>query len=65
MMSYFWDSKPDKVYKLRFAKKDSKEEFIDYIGKLMIDQFWYLEIVYRKDAYCCAINIDFNMASGS
>lgn len=39
MMSYFWDSKADKVYKLRFAKKDSKEEFIDYIGKLMVDQF--------------------------
>jgi hypothetical protein len=39
MMSYFWDSKVDKLFKIRFAKKDSKEEFIDYITKLMVDQF--------------------------
>ncbi len=25
MMSYFWDSKVDKVYRIRFAKKDNKE----------------------------------------
>ena len=39
MMSYFWDSKVEKVYKLKFAKRDNKEEFIDYISKLMVDQF--------------------------
>lgn len=39
MMSYFWDNKVEKLYKLRFAKKDNKEEFIDYITKLMIDLF--------------------------
>lgn len=39
MMSYFWDSRTDKVYRFKFSKKDSKEEFVDYIGKLMIDQF--------------------------
>ena len=41
MMSYFWDNKVDKVYKIRFAKKDNKEEFMDYISKLMVDHFWY------------------------
>ncbi len=39
MMSYFWDSRVEKVYKLKFAKRDNKEEFIDYISKLMVDQF--------------------------
>ncbi len=39
MMSYFWDNRADKVYKFRFGKKDSREEFVDYIGKLMVDQF--------------------------
>jgi hypothetical protein len=39
MMSYFWDNKVDKVYRIRFAKKDNKEEFMDYITKLMVDQF--------------------------
>ena len=38
-MSYFWDDRADKVYKFRFGKKDSREEFVDYIGKLMVDQF--------------------------
>lgn len=42
MMSYFWDNKVDKIYRIRFAKKDNKEEFMDYISKLMVDQFWYL-----------------------
>ena len=37
MMSYFWDSKIEKSYKLKFCKKDNREEFIDYIGKLMVD----------------------------
>jgi len=39
MMSYFWDNKVEKTYRIRFAKKDNKEEFIDYIRKLMIDLF--------------------------
>lgn len=39
MMSYFWDNKVEKVYRIRFAKKDNKEEFMDYISKLMVDQF--------------------------
>jgi len=39
MMSYFWDSKIEKVYRLKFSKKDNREEFVDYIGKLMVDQF--------------------------
>ena len=42
MMSYFWDNKVDKVFRVRFAKKDSKEEFMDYIYKFMVDQFWSL-----------------------
>lgn len=37
MMSYFWDSRPEKVYRVRFGKKDSREEFMDYITKLMVD----------------------------
>lgn len=37
MISYFWDNKVSKVYRIRFNKKDNKEEFIDYITKLMID----------------------------
>jgi len=39
MMSYFWDNKIEKVFRVRFSKKDNKEEFIDYISKLMVDQF--------------------------
>lgn len=39
MMSYFWDNKIDKVHRIRFAKKDSKEEFMDYITKLMIGNY--------------------------
>ena len=39
MMSYFWDNKVDKVFRVLFAKKDSKEEFMDYIYKFMVDQF--------------------------
>lgn len=34
MLSYFWEAKSDKVYKLEFAKKDSREEFLDYVCKL-------------------------------
>ena len=37
MISYFWDTKIDKTYRIKFAKKDNKEEFMDYIKKLMID----------------------------
>lgn len=37
MMSYFWDNKLEKVFRVRFSKKDNKEEFMDYITKLMID----------------------------
>jgi hypothetical protein len=36
MMSYFWDSKAEKVHRVRFSKKDNKEEFLDYIAKLML-----------------------------
>jgi hypothetical protein len=39
MMSYFWESKADKLYRIRFAKKDNKEEFMDYITKLMVDNY--------------------------
>jgi hypothetical protein len=39
MMSYFWDNKIDKVYRIKFNKKDSKEEFMDYITKLMIGNY--------------------------
>jgi hypothetical protein len=39
MISYFWESKTDKMYRVRFAKKDNKEEFMDYITKLMIDNY--------------------------
>jgi hypothetical protein len=39
MMSYFWDNRVEKIYRLRFSKKDNKEEFIDYISKLMVDLF--------------------------
>lgn len=35
----------DKVYRVKFNKKDNKEEFIDYITKLMVDYYWY----YHKD----------------
>ena len=38
-MSYFWDNKVEKTFKLKFYKKDNKEEFTDYIAKLMVDQF--------------------------
>ena len=34
MMSYFWEQKPEAVYKVKFQKADSKEEFIDYIRKM-------------------------------
>jgi hypothetical protein len=37
VMSYFWDSKAEKVHRVRFSKKDNKEEFMDYIAKLMIN----------------------------
>lgn len=40
MMSYFWDNKIDKVHRIKFLKKDSKEEFMDYITKLMIGNYW-------------------------
>lgn len=39
MMSYFWDNKVEKVYRVRFSKKDSREEFMDYITKLMLDHY--------------------------
>lgn len=39
MMSYFWDNKLDKVYRVRFGKRDNKEEFMDYITKLMVDSY--------------------------
>ena len=39
MMSYFWDSKNEKVFRLKFSKKDNKEEFMDYITKLMVDNY--------------------------
>lgn len=35
MMSYLWDNKVEKCYRLRFAKRDSQEEFMDYVKKLM------------------------------
>ena len=35
MISYFWESKNDKIYRLEFPKKDSREEFLDYINKLV------------------------------
>lgn len=37
MMAYFWDSRPEKVYRIKFSKKDNREEFMDYITKLMLD----------------------------
>jgi len=40
MMSYFWDNKVEKIYRIKFGKKDSQEEFMDYITKLMIDNCW-------------------------
>jgi hypothetical protein len=39
MMSYFWDSRVEKVYRIRFGKRDSREEFIDSVAKLMIDNY--------------------------
>jgi hypothetical protein len=39
MISYFWDNKIDKVHRIKFGKKDSKEEFMDYITKLMIGNY--------------------------
>ena len=35
MISYFWEGKNDKIYRLEFSKKDSREEFLDYINKLV------------------------------
>jgi hypothetical protein len=37
MISYFWDNKADRIYRIRFNKKDNKEEFMDYITKLMVE----------------------------
>ena len=35
MMSYFWDNnKHITVYKIKFAKKDTAEEFVDYFKKI-------------------------------
>lgn len=34
MISYFWETKNDRVYRIEFPKKDSREEFMDYIRKL-------------------------------
>lgn len=34
MLSYFWETKNDKVYRLEFAKKDSREEFMDYLSRI-------------------------------
>ena len=34
MLSYFWETKNDKIHKFEFAKKDSREEFLDYASKL-------------------------------
>jgi len=39
MMSYFWDNKIEKIYRIKFSKKDNKEEFMDYISKLMADNY--------------------------
>jgi len=44
MMSYFWDNKIEKIYRIKFSKKDNKEEFMDYISKLMADNYWWLYI---------------------
>ena len=35
MISYFWESKNDKIYRVQFYKKDSREEFLDYVNKLI------------------------------
>lgn len=40
-MSYFWDNKNDKTYRVKFPKKDNKEEFLDYITKLINDHYWH------------------------
>ena len=37
MIAYFWDSRPEKVYRIRLSKRDSREEFMDYISKLIVD----------------------------
>lgn len=34
MLSMFWESKNDRVYRLEFQKKDAREEFVDYISKI-------------------------------
>jgi hypothetical protein len=35
MISYFWDTKNEKAYRIRLPSKDAKEEFCDYVKKLM------------------------------
>lgn len=34
MISYFWESKNDRIYRIEFQKKDSREEFLDYVAKI-------------------------------
>lgn len=36
MISYFWESKNERVYRVEFGKRDSREEFLDYVRKLRV-----------------------------
>lgn len=34
MISYFWETRNDRIYRIEFNKKDTREEFMDYIKKI-------------------------------
>ena len=42
MMSFLWDTKVDFGVQLRFAKKDNKEEFSDFIRKMVWVCLFYI-----------------------
>lgn len=45
MLSMFWESKNDRVYRLEFQKKDAREEFVDYISKI---RGWLNYLLFNK-----------------
>ncbi len=45
MLSMFWESKNDRVYRLEFQKKDAREEFVDYISKI---RGWLIYLLFNK-----------------
>jgi len=34
MISYFWETRNDRVYRIEFGKRDAREEFMDYVRKI-------------------------------